>query len=630
MSKESYHLTNEHDKTSNLLNEIKKDTLKPCLIEEDGSCINETKRLEKEGETGSTQLSLFAFKKPKLKSASINREFLSKASHPIHHLSNKGGTSTNVHDKRLDVVNTTSIQPGKPRLTTKISSSYTPLGTSYQDGLFSKSFDHKSCGPGRSPRLTQNGLPGTLGTLGTTGTLGGMSSQSASCAPVWGRHKKPLIREYTDDELAAMHGIHLVRRLSATSDDDKAGKWDEMDDDETDWSDTIEFADGTKFALPHEDHTVETADSASVSSWAPVRAVDTPNAVDSADTTTTTTIIPTAKTVITTTPQETQETQNIPEIQEKQISKEERFGEEHYDRSWCSQRPGAPQIYNVNTGKFDIVDHSTKSSKKSGRKGYFEDKLRTGHPISLLSRQSLPDNVKKDEITDTHDQKLYPSTGATGNATKESPTISNNEHRSVSHSAVDILPSITKPNLLQPLPSVDPMFHNIEAFQRAIMIEAKEKARLRREEEEMERKMQQERAKKKAEELAKLAQTSSSKSTEVQNKEENKNNSFISKNQNISSIHSCIVSEDTLSSFPQDSPAQIQDESSKISDPLTEGEKDKSELSDSYIQASEIPSHQTAVNSNKQKADSSVTPSPEIDPQTQPMSKSTLKKTSSM
>ncbi|KAG5437145.1 hypothetical protein PCANB_001121 [Pneumocystis canis] len=558
-------------------------------------------------------MGIFAFKKPKLKSASINREFLSKASHPMNtfkggNLNNNNNTNnnnnnTNNNDK--NVINSTSIQPGKPRLTTKISSSSYTMGT-YQDGLLSKQFDNKSSGfisgTSLSSRLSQNG------------------------APVWGRNKK--LREYTDEELAAMHGIHLARRLSAVSDDDKAGKWDEMDDDETDWSDTIEFADGTKFALPHEDHTNETTgitsttiptDSPSVSSWTQIRSMNTLNtSINPIDITDTNVIIDTEKTIVTSSTQD---------IQEKQISKEKRFGEEHYDRSWSSQRPGAPQIYNVNTGKFDIVDYSTKSTKRGGKKGYLEGKLKAGHHISLLSRPNLSDNVKKDEITEIHEQKLYRSNDAANNETKESQAISNDEHRLVSHSTMETQPNITKPDLFQSLPSVDPIFHNIEAFQRAIMIEAKEKARLRREEEEMERRMQQERAKKKAEELARFTQKSKS-TKEVSDKEEKKS-SFIPKNSDISPIHSYVVSEDTLSSLSQqDSSVQIQDES-KISDKLTEKEKNGSDSSHSYTKTSETQSYQSIVKSNKQKTNISTTLLPETDLETQHISKSVLKKTSS-
>lgn len=157
---------------------------------------------------------IFAFKKPKLKSASINREFLNKA--PIAPVTNviktsgmpmeKGGAIFARRGSFLQASTSTTAQtnPGKPRLTTKISSPAPYSLGGHQESVTMKSLNGKSVAP-KTSGLGQNS------------------------APVWGRNKKPLVREYTDEELSSMHGIHLVHRLSATSDDDKPGKWDEVE-----------------------------------------------------------------------------------------------------------------------------------------------------------------------------------------------------------------------------------------------------------------------------------------------------------------------------------------------------------------------------------------------------------------
>ncbi|CCG82033.1 protein of unknown function [Taphrina deformans PYCC 5710] len=55
-------------------------------------------------------------------------------------------------------------------------------------------------------------------------------------------------KDYTDDELKAMHGISLVSRNSNSAGLPKEGRWDDSDEDD-DWGDTIDFGDGTKVTI---------------------------------------------------------------------------------------------------------------------------------------------------------------------------------------------------------------------------------------------------------------------------------------------------------------------------------------------------------------------------------------------
>lgn len=553
----------------------------------------------------STVPHIFAFKKPKLKSASINREFFNKAPNlptsNIHKASatqkEKNGTIFSRRGSFLQTsttpaltsTTTTQTNPGKPRLATKISSPAPySLGT-YQESNSAKSLDGKQTTAKTSGFLGHNG------------------------APVWGRNKKPPIREYTDEELSVMHGIRLVHRLSATSDDDKAGKWDEMDDDETDWSDTIEFADGTKFTLPHEDHTVSST---------PVESQATPSETAKSP-------VWTPSWAQTQAPEST-EAVTTQETAEKPISKEERFGEEHYDRSWNSQRPCAPQIYNVNTGKFDIVDDSTRNNKRAGRKPSTEIKAKMGQNISLLSRQRTSNHLKKEETTETHEQKNYKSINTINNESKNkqsalltdsSLSTQNLVHYSTQNSTSTTgLTSTVKSTISQPIRPLDPMIDNIEAFQRAIMIEAKEKARLRREEEELERKLQQERAKKKAEELAKLAQKPKP-AESIPFDKENK--------QSIVAKDSAVLSEPTSNthidistiSSQQKSPISTQLES-KESNKSTE--KKKNSHDSSNTKAPIAQAHKDGSKSSKH--DSNIHETRSLETDSQNTSKSTFKK----
>lgn len=60
-------------------------------------------------------------------------------------------------------------------------------------------------------------------------------------------------KHFTDEELKQQYGIHLATRLQADA-DGKEAKWADIDDDEDDWApDTIEWNDGTKITLSHND-----------------------------------------------------------------------------------------------------------------------------------------------------------------------------------------------------------------------------------------------------------------------------------------------------------------------------------------------------------------------------------------
>lgn len=73
---------------------------------------------------------------------------------------------------------------------------------------------------------------------------------------VWNRNRpvpQAPPKHFTDEELKQQYGIHLATRLQADG-DGKEAKWADIDDDEDDWApETIEWNDGTKITLSHND-----------------------------------------------------------------------------------------------------------------------------------------------------------------------------------------------------------------------------------------------------------------------------------------------------------------------------------------------------------------------------------------
>ena len=71
-------------------------------------------------------------------------------------------------------------------------------------------------------------------------------------------------KHFTDEELKQQYGIHLATRLQADA-DGKEAKWADIDDDEDDWApDTIEWTDGTKITLSHNDPAAQLAEEQAV------------------------------------------------------------------------------------------------------------------------------------------------------------------------------------------------------------------------------------------------------------------------------------------------------------------------------------------------------------------------------
>ncbi|CCJ30967.1 unnamed protein product [Pneumocystis jirovecii] len=413
-----------------------------------------------------------------------------------------------------------------------------------------------------------------------------------------------------------------------------------MDDDGTDWSDTIEFADGTKFALPHDDHTATGAVDVVEPSWTPAwDQIRVEGVVRGSDKVNDTVGGGGEKNMIEGIGSSgaSGETPSF-----GVVSKEKRFEDEYYDRSWNSQRLGVPQIYNVNTGKFDVVDEAAKNIRRGSRRTNSETKPKTCHPVSLLSRHSPLNYMKKDGVPEIHEQKSAKPDNILDNDIKKKPlglpkiilkTESKAEAKtelSGTHSSAQPLISVeetmntVKPTLYQPAQIMNPIIDDIETFQRAVMIEAKEKAQLRREEEEIERKMQQERAKKKAEELAKLAQKS--KPAEIEFSTEEKKDTTITKNSNVHSTHSSNILTDT-SLVSSQQVSSVSTHELKISSKPIDGKKDKHNLF--HLSAKIFPTHsQTFKNSVKlTKLDANVPlVSSESDSQVHNDLKLTLKK----
>jgi hypothetical protein len=67
----------------------------------------------------------------------------------------------------------------------------------------------------------------------------------------------PAPKQFTDEELKQTYGIHLATRLQSDQ-DGKGAKWADIDDDDEDWApETMEWKDGTKVALPHNEELPE-------------------------------------------------------------------------------------------------------------------------------------------------------------------------------------------------------------------------------------------------------------------------------------------------------------------------------------------------------------------------------------
>ncbi|KAK2765682.1 hypothetical protein FQN54_008538 [Arachnomyces sp. PD_36] len=138
-------------------------------------------------------------------------------------------------------------------------------------------------GPGSSPSLKSTSDKPTLSSTSSTASLqqtsrprlvaksaGGLrestpkpaniASKNGSSGPdpsqVWNKNRPtqpPPAKHLTDEELKQQYGIHMTSRI-LTEGEGKEAKWADIDDDEDDWApETIEWNDGTKITLSHND-----------------------------------------------------------------------------------------------------------------------------------------------------------------------------------------------------------------------------------------------------------------------------------------------------------------------------------------------------------------------------------------
>lgn len=139
------------------------------------------------------------FKTGTLKSQSLNSRFLA---------SNSPSNQPRSHPIQLAKVKTPAPAPTGPVQPSKLK-----LTTSRQSASLRLNRDQTA-----SPALNEQ-TPGPA-------TYASMEKK----APVWNKGIVPTksSKEYTDDELKAMHGISLVSRKSNTTTGQKEGRWDDV------------------------------------------------------------------------------------------------------------------------------------------------------------------------------------------------------------------------------------------------------------------------------------------------------------------------------------------------------------------------------------------------------------------
>lgn len=139
------------------------------------------------------------FKKGTLKSQSLNSRFLASNSPP---------TQTRSHPVQLAKTHAPTPSPSGPLQNSKLK-----LTTLRQSSSLRITRDQAS-----SPSVNDQspGIPST--------------SFAERKAPVWNKGVVPPknSKEYTDEELKAMHGISLVSRKSNTASGTKEGRWDDV------------------------------------------------------------------------------------------------------------------------------------------------------------------------------------------------------------------------------------------------------------------------------------------------------------------------------------------------------------------------------------------------------------------
>ncbi|KAJ5745697.1 hypothetical protein N7520_010879 [Penicillium odoratum] len=134
--------------------------------------------------------------------------------------------------------------PAPPKAPEKVpSASTTPLGTPQ---------------PSSRPRLVAKTTSGMRDSISKTGAGGGKPGGSGPDPnQVWNKNRPvqpPPQKHLTDEELKQQYGIHMTSRIQEDSGGTES-KWADIDDDEDDWApETIEWTDGTKVTLTHNDH----------------------------------------------------------------------------------------------------------------------------------------------------------------------------------------------------------------------------------------------------------------------------------------------------------------------------------------------------------------------------------------
>ncbi|GAM35731.1 hypothetical protein TCE0_017r04283 [Talaromyces pinophilus] len=130
-----------------------------------------------------------------------------------------------------------------PKLGEKPTLSVTPSSASPQPSTRPRLVAKTTSGLGSSSKHAAAGLKGTSG--------------GPDASQVWNKNRPaqpPPTKHLTDEELKQQYGIHMTSRIQEDGNGTES-KWADIDDDEDDWApETIEWNDGTKIKLTHNEN----------------------------------------------------------------------------------------------------------------------------------------------------------------------------------------------------------------------------------------------------------------------------------------------------------------------------------------------------------------------------------------
>ncbi|ORY81344.1 hypothetical protein BCR37DRAFT_387641 [Protomyces lactucae-debilis] len=380
---------------------------------------------------------------------------------------------------------------------------------------------------GSALRTTREASPVPSSADGFNGSgTGGVAGDKK--APVWnkGMPAKKSAKDYTDEELKAMHGISLVSR---TVTDTNHNRWDDSDEDDN-WDDTIDFGDGTKVVVSKIQPAKEAPKSAlrveprkvAAPVQQPIAAVEAPVVREMTPVTRASpapsTALPAKAPGNPWKKPESAPSQplNIAQLEFPAVGEKApvpsaghvahnrdrsdsfdrdgrqahgerpqyQYEQNNYDRHWQQPQPSTREIFNYTTGQFEEID-----ATKGRRPSQHEGRARPG----LL--QKIAASVNKDANARRVSKEGQAATPAT--EAIKSPVAT----------PTDVAAPVKPEPPAQPAaPVLDPSSTEFIEMQKKLMADARAQAILRRKEQDEEEFARKERARKKAEELAAQAE----------------------------------------------------------------------------------------------------------------------------